>query len=39
MESVRTIDVEQWAETHIGTSMLARRRHALIDSVLNTETA
>jgi hypothetical protein len=39
MESVRTIDVEQWAETHIGTSMLARRRHALIDSVPNTKTA
>ena len=32
MESVRTIDVEHWATTHFGASMLARRRHALIDS-------
>lgn len=39
MESVRTIDVEHWVATHIGTSMLARRRHAFIDSMLNTKTA
>jgi hypothetical protein len=39
MESVRTIDVENWAKTHIGASMLARRRHALIDWVSNTKTA
>ena len=39
MESVRTIDVEHWVKTHIGASMLARRRHALIDSMLDTETA
>ena len=29
MASVRTIDVEQWVNTHIGPSMLARRRQAL----------
>ena len=29
MASVRTIDVEQWVHTHIGPSMLARRRQAL----------
>lgn len=39
MESVRTIDVERWVATHIGPSMLARRRQALIDPVLNTKTA
>jgi hypothetical protein len=39
MESVRTIDVEHWVKTHIGVSMLARRRHALVDSMLDTETA
>jgi hypothetical protein len=38
MEAVRTIDVEHWVKTHIGVSMLARRRHALIDSVLDTKT-
>ena len=38
MESVRTIDVENWAKTHIGASMLARRRHALIDWASNTKT-
>ncbi|WPL15341.1 hypothetical protein Thiowin_00232 [Thiorhodovibrio winogradskyi] len=30
MESVRTIDVEHWVETHLGDSMLKRRRQALI---------
>lgn len=30
MESVRTIDVENWVETHIGASMLKRRRRALV---------
>lgn len=29
MASVRTIDVEQWVDTHLGPSMLARRREAL----------
>jgi hypothetical protein len=29
MESVRTIDVEHWVETHLGDSMLKRRRRAL----------
>jgi hypothetical protein len=29
MASVRTIDVEQWVDTHLGASMLARRRRAL----------
>jgi hypothetical protein len=38
MESVRTIDVEHWATTHLGASMLARRRHALIDLASNTKT-
>ena len=29
MESVRTIDVEQWVDQHLGDSMLKRRRQAL----------
>jgi hypothetical protein len=29
MESVRTLDVQQWLDTHLGPSMLARRRRAL----------
>jgi hypothetical protein len=29
LASVRTLDVEQWVEQHLGTSMLARRRRAL----------
>ena len=29
MASVRTIDVERWIQTHLGPSMLARRRRAL----------
>jgi hypothetical protein len=29
MASVRTIDVQQWVDTHLGPSMLARRRRAL----------
>ena len=29
MASVRSIDVEQWIQTHLGPSMLARRRRAL----------
>lgn len=30
MESVRTIDVQQWVDTQIGDSMLKRRRRALV---------
>jgi hypothetical protein len=29
MASVRSMDVEQWVQTHLGSSMLARRRRAL----------
>ena len=29
LTSVRTIDVEQWVQTNLGPSMLARRRQAL----------
>ncbi|HCS91125.1 MAG: hypothetical protein N838_10180 [Thiohalocapsa sp. PB-PSB1] len=29
MESVRTIDVEQWVDAHLGISMLAHPRRAL----------
>ncbi|WP_295882171.1 hypothetical protein [uncultured Thiohalocapsa sp.] len=29
MASVRSVDVEQWVQTHLGPSMLARRRRAL----------
>ncbi len=29
MESVRTLDVDDWVETHLGISMLAKRRRAL----------
>jgi hypothetical protein len=29
MAAVRTIDVQQWVDTHLGPSMLARRRRAL----------
>jgi hypothetical protein len=29
MASVRTIDVQQWVDAHLGASMLARRRRAL----------
>mgnify|MGYP001577409340 CR=1 FL=1 len=29
MASVRTIDVEQWVDAHLGPSMLARRRRTL----------
>jgi hypothetical protein len=30
MASVRSIDVEKWAQTHLGDSMLKRRRRALV---------
>jgi hypothetical protein len=39
MESVRTLDVDHWVKTHIGTSMLARRRRALIAPMKDAEIA
>lgn len=39
MESVRTIDVDHWVKTHLGESMLGRRRHALIDPMKDAKTA
>ena len=36
MESVRTSDVADWAEQHLGASMLAKRRRALIAPVAQT---
>ena len=39
MESVRTVDVAQWVKTHIGASMLARRRRALINPMPDAKTA
>jgi hypothetical protein len=39
LESVQTQDVEQWARTHLGVSMLAKRRRALKAPVIDAETA
>jgi rhodanese-related sulfurtransferase len=39
MESVRTLDVERWVKTHLGDSMLARRRQAFRMPAADTETA
>jgi hypothetical protein len=39
MESVRTLDVERWVKTHLGDSMLAKRRQAFRVPVVDTETA
>ena len=39
MEMIRTVDVHQWADTHLGKSMLARRRKALGRLVDDTNTA
>lgn len=39
MESVRTVDVAHWVKTHIGASMLARRRQALIKPMRDVKTA
>jgi hypothetical protein len=39
MESVRTLDVERWVKTHLGDSMLAKRRQAFRGPVADTETA
>ncbi len=39
MTSVRTLDVEQWVKTHLGDSMLARRRQAFKAPKLDMKTA
>jgi hypothetical protein len=39
MESVRTLDIGQWVKTHIGISMLAQRRQALIDPMKDAKVA
>jgi hypothetical protein len=36
IESVRTVDVEEWVDKHLGTSMLTKRRRALIAPVPQT---
>ena len=38
MESVRTIDVEQWVKSHLGDSMLAQRRQAFMVPAVDTKT-
>jgi hypothetical protein len=39
MESVRTLDVERWVKTHLGDSMLAKRRQAFRMPAADTATA
>jgi hypothetical protein len=39
MESVRTLDVDQWVKAHIGISILAQRRRVLIDPMQDTKFA
>lgn len=39
MESVRTLDVDDWVSTHLGPSMLAKRRRALTPLVGDTKNA
>jgi hypothetical protein len=39
LERVRSIDVDHWVKTHLGDSMLARRRRALRPLKTSTETA
>ena len=39
MASVRTLDVEHWVKTHLGDSMLARRRQAFRALLADRETA
>jgi hypothetical protein len=39
MASVRTLDVERWVKTHLGDSMLARRRQAFRTSTVDMKTA
>jgi hypothetical protein len=39
LERVRSVDVEHWVKTHLGDSMLARRRRALQPLKTSTETA
>jgi hypothetical protein len=39
MTSVRTLDVEQWVKTHLGDSMLAKRRQAFRAPAIDMNTA
>jgi ferrous iron transport protein B len=39
LESVRTLDVDDWVETHLGLSMLAKRRRALAAPKSDTNNA
>jgi len=39
MESVRTVDVDRWVKTHLGKSMLAKRRNALVRLSVDTKSA
>jgi hypothetical protein len=39
MESVRTVDVDDWVRTHLGPSMLAKRKQALTPLVGDTKSA
>lgn len=39
LERVRSVDVDHWVKTHLGDSMLARRRRALRPLKTGTETA
>jgi hypothetical protein len=39
MESVRTVDVDDWVSTHLGPSMLAKRKRALSPLVGDTKSA
>jgi hypothetical protein len=39
MESVRTLDVDDWVETHLGLSMLAKRRRAFAAPKSDTNNA
>jgi len=39
METIRMVDVDDWAETHLGESMLGRRRKALRPLIGDAKTA
>jgi hypothetical protein len=39
LESVRTLDVDHWVETHLGISILAKRRRALAAPRKDTKSA
>ncbi|NEX23564.1 hypothetical protein G3480_26985, partial [Thiorhodococcus mannitoliphagus] len=39
MVSVRTLDVEHWVKTHLGDSMLAKRRQAFSAPKVDMKTA